>query len=205
MATSKAADITAASTQLKAIYELIVTPDMKTGNLTYANNLGHQSSPGCFRCHDGAHYKVVRGQVTTETIPSTCDTCHTFPQIATGTSLNAGTTGVSGPSTGVPIGEKPADHNDPLWVFDHRNVAGSVTPKPNSCGACHTKSYCENCHDSGAVKIDHYTMLYNHAQSVRDAGGTTSCAVCHQPAYCKQCHKNDVLGPSNSRLDTPGG
>ena len=66
-------------------------------------------------------------------------------------------------------------------------------------------SYCSTCHDSGAIKVDHYQMLYNHAQSVRDAGATTACAVCHQPSYCDQCYKGDILGPTNSHLDKPGG
>lgn len=204
VADAKGAQIAQASKEIAKIYDLIVTPQMKTGDLTYADNLGHQSSPGCFRCHDGAHYKVVEGHVTKEPIPSTCDTCHTFPQISGGNFVNQGNT-TAGMSTGVPTGQRPADHVDTQWVFNHRNVAGTATPDPATCGACHTPSYCETCHSSGAVKVDHYTMLYNHAQSVRDAGGTLACAVCHQPAYCAQCHKDDTLGPSNSRLDKPGG
>jgi hypothetical protein len=110
-----------------------------------------------------------------------------------------------GPASSVPVGVQPADHNDNLWVFDHRTVAGSTTPNPNTCGARHTPSYCKTYHDSGAIKVDHSQMLYNHAQSARDAGVTTACAVCHQTAYCSQCHKNDVLGSSNSHLDKPAG
>ncbi len=188
VAKDKAAEIASASKAISGIYELIVTSEMNTRGGTYPDNLGHQSSQGCFRCHDGAHYKVVKGQVTKETIPSTCDTCHTFPQ------------GSSTPAS-VPLGKKPGDHSDPLWVFSHRTVAGTVTPNPNTCGACHTTSYCEDCHDSGAVKVEHDKMLYNHAQSVVDAGKTTqSCAVCHQPAYCAQCHKDPVLVRTNAKL-----
>ena len=40
---------------------------------TYANNLGHMDSPGCFRCHDGSH-TAADGR----TIPNDCDTCHTL-------------------------------------------------------------------------------------------------------------------------------
>lgn len=204
VAKDKAPQIVTASQEIKRIFELIVTPEMKAGNGTYADNLGHQSSPGCFRCHDGAHYRVVDNVVTTETIPSTCDTCHTFPQITGGQGVvqDGKTAGVT---SSVPVGARPGDHNDSLWVFNHRNVAGSTSANPNTCGACHQTSYCETCHNSGAVKVDHYMMLYNHAESVRQAGGATACAVCHQPAYCDQCHKNPVLGPSNSRLDKPGG
>jgi hypothetical protein len=188
VAKDKAAEIASASKAISGIYDLLVTSEMNTRGGTYPDNLGHQSSQGCFRCHDGAHYKVVKGQVTKETIPSTCETCHTFPQ------------GTASPAS-VPIGKKPGDHSDPLWVFSHRTVAGTVTPDPNSCGACHQTSYCEDCHDSGAVKVDHDKMLYNHAQSVIDAGkNTNSCAVCHQPAYCAQCHKDPVLVRTNAKL-----
>ncbi len=187
----KGAEVAAASKELNSIFSLIDTPAMKTVDGTYPNNLGHQNAPGCFRCHDGAHYLVDKGVVTNKVIPSTCDTCHTFPQMDSSTAL-------------LPVGTKPADHTDPLYVFDHRIVAGSVTPNPNTCGACHKASYCSSCHDSGAIKVNHYQMLYNHAASVQLAGGTQACAVCHQPAYCAQCHKNPVLGKSNAQLDTAG-
>jgi len=186
VAKEKSADIASASKAISGIYQLIVTSEMNTRGGAYPNNLGHQSSTGCFRCHDGAHYKVVKGQVTKETIPSTCETCHTFPQ---------GTNPAS-----IPLGKKPADHIDPLWVFSHKVVAGTTNPDPNTCGACHKPSYCLDCHESGAIKVDHDKMLYNHAQSVKDAGSTNACAVCHQPTYCAQCHKDDVLPKTSSNL-----
>ena len=204
VATAKAKEISAASQELNKLYSLIATPHMTTGDMTYADNLGHQNAPDCFRCHDGAHFKVVGNQVTKDAIPSTCNTCHTFPQIASGNFIPQGATQF-GPTSAVPVGEKPADHNDTLWVFNHRNVAGGVNPTGTSCGSCHTPSYCSTCHDSGAIKVDHDQMLCNHAQSVRDVGATTACEVCHQPSYCDQCHQGDILGPTNSHLDKPGG
>ncbi|MHB1475183.1 MAG: cytochrome c3 family protein [Dermatophilaceae bacterium] len=168
--------------ELKRIYRLIATPDMKVQAKTYPDNLGHQTSPGCFRCHDGAHYLVVKGQITNEKIPSTCATCHTFPQI-----------GASDFS--FPLGAKPVDHKDKLYVFNHKNATKSIEPAGTSCGACHARSYCEDCHKSGAVKVTHDKMLYNHASAVTTAGGTQACAYCHQPVYCAQCHKEPVLAP----------
>ena len=32
-------------------------PEMKVTATTYPNNLGHQDFPGCFRCHDGGHFR----------------------------------------------------------------------------------------------------------------------------------------------------
>jgi nitrate/TMAO reductase-like tetraheme cytochrome c subunit len=187
VARQQADQISRASKSIAGIFDLVVTSEMNTRDGTYPNNLGHQSSTGCFRCHDGAHYKVVGGHVTKETIPSTCNTCHTFPQGSTSAAT-------------VPIGAKPADHTATLWVFSHSTAAGGLTPNANTCGACHQAAYCQNCHDSGAVRVDHSKMLYNHAQSVLDAGGPTACATCHQPAYCAQCHKDPVLPKTNARL-----
>jgi NapC/NirT cytochrome c family, N-terminal region len=192
VAKKDAEEISAATRSIQAIFDQTVTSHMNTRSGTYPDNLGHQASPGCFRCHDGAHYKVVKGEVTRETIPSTCDTCHTAPQ---------GSKTVAN----VPLGARPTDHDDPLWVFDHRVVAGSTSANPATCGVCHRTSYCENCHESGAIRVSHDEMLYNHAKSVTAAGSTTACAVCHQKAYCDQCHKDDVLPNSNAHLPAGGG
>jgi hypothetical protein len=39
---------------------------------TYPEHIGHQDSPGCFRCHDRKH-KTEAG----ESISRSCSTCHT--------------------------------------------------------------------------------------------------------------------------------
>jgi hypothetical protein len=174
---------------------------MKVQAATYPNNLGHQAGPGCFRCHDGAHFKVVNGKVSTETIPSSCSTCHTFPQ--------------TGPSiTGLLLGGEPVSHKERLWVFNHKDAAaaiasqrnaqiahlpaGSVEPKGTDCGTCHQRQYCEDCHTTGAIKVTHDEMLYNHAASIKVSGGK-ACAYCHQPVFCSTCHTGDVLGTAPSR------
>jgi len=203
VAKTKSAAIANATAELQRIYTLIDTPEMAVGSMTYPNNIGHQDGPGCFRCHDGAHFKVVKGVVTKEAIPSTCDTCHTFPQFTTAGASQAAPTNQELMSS-VPVGARPASHQGSQWVFEHKTAAGTLLPDPNTCGACHKPAYCVNCHASGAIKVDHETMLLHHADSVRESGGTTSCAVCHQPVYCAQCHKGSILGPSNSRLDEPG-
>ena len=38
---------------------------------TYPNHIGHQDTPGCFRCHDGEH--TAADGVS---IPQDCETCH---------------------------------------------------------------------------------------------------------------------------------
>lgn len=138
---------------------------------------------------------MVDGKATTETIPSSCSTCHTFPQV--------------GPSiTGLLLGGEPVSHKDKLWTFSHKDAAaaiagernarakkltaGSVEPTGTECGTCHQRQYCEDCHSTGAIKVKHDEMLYNHAASIRVSGGK-ACAYCHQPVFCATCHTGDVL------------
>lgn len=170
-----AAAVTDAIGQLERTYRLVATPEMKAGVSTYPNNLGHQGSPGCFRCHDNAHFLVVKGKVTSQRIPSTCATCHTFPQV-----------GVK--AKGVLLGGQPSSHNVPAFVFSHARLVSSLNPAGTSCGTCHVRSYCQNCHASGAIKVNHTVMLYSHASAAR-ISGVQACAYCHQPNYCSTCHK----------------
>jgi hypothetical protein len=210
VATSQAGQVTAAIDELKTQYALIATPAMKVQAKTYPDNLGHQSSLGCFRCHDGGHYLVVKGQVTNKTIPSACATCHTFPQVSGVASRyplvdNPPSTSLASVISNIPLGAKPADHAAPAYVFSHKNAASKLDPTGTSCAACHTRSYCENCHNSGAIKVKHDTMLYNHASSAAAAGGTQSCTYCHQAISCAQCHKGPVLddSPPGSSITDP--
>ena len=189
---------------LKQVYRLIATPEMKVQAKTYPDNLGHQASLGCFRCHDDAHYRVVQGRITKEKIPSTCATCHTFPQI--GRSVGSPTPSskpVAFPLTNaadIPLGVQPADHKDKLYVFSHNKAVSKLDPAGTTCAGCHTRNSCANCHDSGAVKVKHTEMLYKHASAITTAGGTQACAYCHQPVYCQKCHKDVVLEPGGLPL-----
>jgi hypothetical protein len=53
------------------LYARNVFPKMNVKWGTYANNIGHNDSPGCFRCHDDEH-KSKEGQV----IKQDCEPCH---------------------------------------------------------------------------------------------------------------------------------
>ena len=69
VAKDKAAEITAAIAEIKVLYRLTATPEMKVTAKTYPDHLGHTDFPGCFRCHDGGHYLVVDGVATKTIIP----------------------------------------------------------------------------------------------------------------------------------------
>jgi nitrate/TMAO reductase-like tetraheme cytochrome c subunit len=193
VAATQGDEIDEAIEQIKILYRLTATPEMKVTAASYPDFLGHLDFPGCFRCHDGGHYLVEDGAVTKEVIPATCDTCHTYPQI--------------GPAVAsLPLGEPPVEHDDPLYVFNHKDVATSLDPGTQSCGECHARDYCINCHDTGAVTVDHDEMMTNHASSIRESGNQ-SCAYCHQPVYCARCHNEPVLPvttPSAAGLSGPG-
>ncbi|MBM3725253.1 MAG: cytochrome C, partial [Acidobacteria bacterium] len=64
-------DAEAAAAGLVAIYSRQVFPELRLGWGNYPNHLGHTSSPGCFRCHDGEH-KAAGGKV----IGQDCAACH---------------------------------------------------------------------------------------------------------------------------------
>ena len=65
------AQVTGAVTVLQTIYRRNVFPSMKVTFGTYPDNLGHVSSPGCFRCHDGS---LTAKDGTT--INADCEFCH---------------------------------------------------------------------------------------------------------------------------------
>ncbi len=66
-----APQVTRTASALRAIYARNVFPDMKVTFGTYPDNLGHTTSSGCFRCHDGT---LVAKDGTA--ISSDCEFCH---------------------------------------------------------------------------------------------------------------------------------
>lgn len=61
-----------AAAEAARAYNRTVFPEMNTSWQTHPNNLGHDDSPGCFRCHDGSMTEVKTGR----TIANDCSTCH---------------------------------------------------------------------------------------------------------------------------------
>ena len=55
LAGTRRADIESAGKGILAVYERNVCPELKVTWGSYPTNLGHTSSPGCFRCHDESH------------------------------------------------------------------------------------------------------------------------------------------------------
>jgi len=70
---ARRASIHQAIDMVRQIYRRNFFPSMKVDWQTYPDNIGHKTSPGCFRCHEGRH--VNQNGVT---ITHACDICHTF-------------------------------------------------------------------------------------------------------------------------------
>lgn len=162
---------------LRDVYRKADHPAMNAEAKDYPNLLGHTGSVGCFRCHDGGHFKIVGGQLTKNAIPSACSTCHTFPSV--------------GQAALAPIGQPPTSHGEKLWVFKHKDATGAKDGTAGVCASCHAQSYCTNCHASGVKNIKHDEMLVNHANVVRQVG-QDACSACHQKPFCTRCHTKGI-------------
>ncbi len=73
LASAQPALVARAADKAAGVYDRTVFPEMSTNAKTHPNNIGHDESPGCFRCHDG-NMQAKTG----ETIPNDCDTCHSI-------------------------------------------------------------------------------------------------------------------------------
>lgn len=112
--------------------------DQKYDWTTHPNNVGHDDSAGCFRCHDGKHVAA-----TGEAVRLECNLCHSIPVVSSAKAL---TTDIQ-----VSKGVEPASHTNTNWISLH-NQAFDAT-----CAGCHTvadpggtsnTSFCSNsqCH-----------------------------------------------------------
>jgi hypothetical protein len=59
--------------RVQAVYSEQFFPHMKEDWRTYPENIGHQLSPGCFRCHDGLHVDEKNRPINSD-----CTICHSF-------------------------------------------------------------------------------------------------------------------------------
>lgn len=148
-------------------YTRNVFPQMNVTWGTYVNNIGHQKSLGCFRCHDGKH-KSEDGQV----IRNDCTLCHSLPVQGepAGLQVSAPSQPSGGQGTGSTVPAAPSQstaavgHPWPL-AGKHATLA---------CASCHTSSAkpdptCSSCHSKNGGGLHEKTV---HSQ--------TSCDTCHK-------------------------
>jgi hypothetical protein len=73
VATARAADIEAAISRAQLLFKTNIFPEMGVNWREFPDHIGHLTTPGCFRCHDGQH-ETADGEV----LPRDCDLCHTI-------------------------------------------------------------------------------------------------------------------------------
>jgi nitrate/TMAO reductase-like tetraheme cytochrome c subunit len=95
--------------EIQRIYQNNFFPEMKTDWQAHPNNIGHLTSSGCFRCHDGEH-KSNTGKV----ISNDCNICHTV----------------------LYDSARPAEQNQHTGTFKHPVDLGSLASR--KCESCHT-------------------------------------------------------------------
>lgn len=126
--------------ELQNIYTQSVFLEQKVNWDTHPNNMGHNDSPGCFRCHDGQHLNAKNEAIRLE-----CNLCHSIPVVAEADDF----------ITDIQIsrGPEPETHLNPNWIALHRDVFDPT------CASCHTTedpggtsntTFCSNsaCHGS---------------------------------------------------------
>jgi hypothetical protein len=70
---SHAEDIDTAIRTAQRLFGENIFPEMKVSWREFPDNIGHLTTPGCFRCHDGQHETE-----TGEVISRDCNVCHTI-------------------------------------------------------------------------------------------------------------------------------
>jgi len=132
--------IEAAIAVLQDAYRGSVYPEQKSDWNSHPSNVGHQDSPGCFRCHDGKHLSLEGEAIRLE-----CNLCHSIPVVSDPSQFVA--------NIEISRGPEPQSHLNTNWISMHHQALDST------CTNCHTTdnpggtdntSFCSNsaCHGS---------------------------------------------------------
>jgi len=124
--------------ELKTSYANTVSLEQKSDWASHSDNIGHENSPGCFRCHDGEHLSAKEEAIRLE-----CNLCHSIPVVSESSDFLTEIEISSGP--------EPETHLNTNWISLHHLVYDL------SCESCHTiedpggisnTSFCSNsaCH-----------------------------------------------------------
>jgi hypothetical protein len=169
--------LNAAIEELVSIYRRNVFPELGIDWDTYPDNIGHRTSDGCFRCHDGKHVSPA-GQV----LASDCDLCHIFVEKARDSES---------------LLQVPADAS---FLHPYKDPAhGEIECMNCHTGAASPYSECRSCHDSA---VNGHAMRFECSICHEPGGPTVSsraCSACHptvdspmhavsQHADCLGCH-----------------
>ncbi len=144
-----------AAQQLSAFYDQSVFPEAKSDWNTHFNNLGHQTAPGCFRCHDGEHFNEKA-----EAVPQSCNLCHSVPVQAAATAEVV--------NLDYYLKAKPTSHAKANWTVLHKYMYDPADEN-DACSGCHevanydkpdNTTFCGNslCHSGNWETLDIRTL-----------------------------------------------
>ena len=151
---ANSANVKTAIAEIQNIYVESVYLEQKVDWDSHPNNVGHITSPGCFRCHDGSHLNADQEAIRLE-----CNLCHSIPTVANQQDFLA--------EIEISRGPEPESHLNPNWIGLHNQAFGE------SCTACHTTgdpggtsntSFCSNSACHGSV----YTFAGFDAPALRE-------------------------------------
>ena len=113
--------VDAAVDELINLYQEMVFPTMDASWTSHPDNLGHNESAGCFRCHDGKHLNEGNESIRIE-----CNICHSIPEMSP----------EDGSSPMLTLQEpfEPESHIDSNWISRHRFEFDGT------CQGCHDVS-----------------------------------------------------------------
>jgi len=150
--------------------------------------------------HESSDWSRAHGAAASESI-ETCANCHAQAscQSCHGRDASIVAAALPSPPSGGPQGVLIAAARPPFhtsdWVRQH-GTAGT-TGLPN-CAACHTQSYCLDCHDGPDKNTFHPDnfVLQHGAEAYAER---TECASCHSTeVFCRTCHTSSGAGVSAS-------
>ena len=104
-------NVTNAIAAVQGIYARNFFPEMNVNWSEYPDNVGHFTSLGCFRCHDGFHVSESGTRISND-----CNDCHTV--LAQGSGLSPDTISVGG--------------------LDFEHPGGNDLLEDTNCSECHT-------------------------------------------------------------------
>jgi len=139
--------------------------------------------------HDQPDFASRHGRVARSASCSTCHTrescttCHTGRVPEEVAALTAAAQSIA---QGVAIERgMPITHAAPGFVADHGNAAAT---DPRNCTSCHTRPFCEECHDAPDRAVFHAPdFMLGHSTAAYT--GRLECSNCHDPrVFCRDCH-----------------
>lgn len=156
----------------------------------------HATQP-CESCHGDMRTVDL---ATTRQLPTmaSCLTCHTRgTEERSCTSCHLAKIGglmetVFPHGTLVPRTSGLGDDHGPLFARDHRQQASRSDA---TCGACHDRSECQECHQGVVKPVDFHAANYLLVHATEAKRGRPDCSACHRAqTFCVACHERSGLG-----------